>query len=144
TKPDVVLHPITQQYSRSDFRCTDLAVLENELIWGTDDILVAHEHFDINATPPMLARMYRSRRLDILQPFELGICGQACRSIVDVGKGYLAFSEAKYLPLGLEPKVFFVDKNPPHSVQFLFSVPNQRNIATGFSYSRASKAAVKG
>ena len=142
--PDVPLHPLAKNYARAVFRSTDMAVLPDKLIWGTDDILVAHEHFSLDASPPMRARIYAAARSDKLEPVELGIGSQPFRNLVDVGPGYLAFTEAKFITLGLEPQVFFLSKQPPHRMQLLFSVPNVRQIGTGFSYSRASRTAVDG
>jgi hypothetical protein len=144
--PPITLHRYAQRRLQCAYRTTDLAILPDRIIWGADDILGDHELWPKfqGQTPAFGARLFMAMKGDRLDATEIGLGDQPFRNIVDVGPGYLAMTEAKFPEIGFEPRVFFVEKKPPHKTQLLFSVPNARNIATGFTYSKASRAAVNG
>ncbi len=149
---DVLLHPMAQRSRQAVFRATDMVILPDTLLWGTDDILVFNDQYKIvmndpeklEGYPRMGSRLFAAAKEDILKPVDCGVGGHPFRNLVDVGPGYVAFTEAKYAPIGKQPCVYFIDKQAPHRMQFLFTIPCTRGTGTGFSYSRASRAAVDG
>jgi hypothetical protein len=151
--PDIALHPLGQRSKQAAFRATDMAILPDTLIWGTDDLLIFNDEYRLVIADPEKqkgvpfpgSRVFAAAKDGHpLQPRDLGLGGHPFRNFVDVGPGYLAFTEAKYEPIGFEPVVYFVGKAEPHRVQRLFSIPSAKGKGSGFSYSRASMSAVNG
>lgn len=150
--PDITLHPLAQRSAQAAFRATDMVITPDKLIWGTDDLMIFNDEYKLLVADPEKlcrypmpgARIFVTPKSEVLQPRDVGIGSHPFRNFVDVGPGYLAFTEGKYEPIGFEPVVYFVGKDEPYRVQRLFSVPNARGKGTGFSYSRASRAAVDG
>ena len=62
---------------------------------------------------------------------------------MDVGPGWIIFTEAKQASLGLRPQVFLLFKKSFRLVK-LMELENWRNVATGLTYSRGSKVAYNG
>lgn len=151
-RPDIALHPLAERSRQAVFRATDMAILPDKLIWGTDDILIFNDEYKLVMEDPEKqagfplpgSRIFVARKSDRLEPKAVFTAGHPFRNFVDVGPGWLAFTEAKYAPIGFEPAVYFVGKDEPHRVQLLFKVPQTRVKGTGFTYSRASRAAVDG
>ncbi|HWA89883.1 MAG TPA: methyltransferase domain-containing protein [Rhizomicrobium sp.] len=150
---DIVLHPLAERSRQAVFRATDMAILPDKLIWGTDDLMIFNDEFKILVADPEKqagfpapgSRIVVAPKSDRLEPRDLAVAGHPLRNFVDVGPGWIAFTEAKYAPIGFEPVVYFVAKDAPHRVQELFRIPQTRTTkGSGFSYSRASRAAVDG
>jgi hypothetical protein len=150
--PDVQFHPTVRKGRQAVFRATDMAFLPDKLIWGTDDMLTGGDQYKLmkenpekfEGYPRLGARIFVAAREDMLQPTDVAVGGHPFRNLVDVGPGYIAMTEGKYDQIGLEPVVYFLGKDEPHRMQQLFTVPNAKAKGSGFSYSRASRAAVDG
>jgi hypothetical protein len=153
THPDIAIHPFAERSRQAIFRATDMVILPDKLIWGTDDLMIFNDEYKLLVAdperqvgyPPPGSRIVVASKSDRLEPRDVAVAGHPLRNFVDVGPGWLAFTEAKYAPIGFEPVVYFVGKDEPHRVQELFRVPQTRTTkGSGFSYSRASRAAVDG
>jgi hypothetical protein len=150
--PDVIFHPSVRKGRQAVFRATDMAFLPDKLIWGTDDMLTGGDQYKLmkenpekfEGYPRLGSRIFVAAREDMLQPTDVAVGGHPFRNLVDVGPGYIAMTEGKYDQIGLEPVVYFIGKDEPHRMQQLFTVPNAKAKGSGFSYSRASRAAVDG
>jgi hypothetical protein len=150
--PHIALHPLAERSRQAAFRATDMAILPDKLIWGTDDLMIFNDEYKLVMADPEKqvgyplpgSRIFVASKSACLEPQDVAIGGHPFRNFVDVGPGWLAFTEAKYAPIGFEPAVYFVAKAAPHRTQLLFHVPQTRTKGSGFSYSRASRAAVDG
>jgi hypothetical protein len=134
------------RYGRDLFRLTDLVWNGEDVIWGTDDLL-----WDAEGAPPG-ARLFRSKIASPLVPQEIGRCKWHIRSLVDVGDFYVAISQGCAEPDAVSradarPGVYLLPKRvvegAPNLVH-LFDVDTYSSARTGFSYARASRAAVGG
>lgn len=146
TDPDVLLHPIRQNAAQSVQRYTDLILTEDELIWGADDWLggwkataEAEPDHGVRAG----SRMYRSPRSDPLQPRDAGWVGNPVRSLIDIGPAIIVTTEAKRETLPA-PQVVLVSKEPDGPLQELLTVDVAGGGISGFTFSRASRAAQNG
>lgn len=144
--PDIYLADMA--YRSKCHRYTDAIIHEDNIIWGSDDYLGPIT--DVNALSETIplpertgSRIYISPKTSPLVPRELGIIGHPIRKFVDVGPGWLIFTEAKQASLGLRPQVFLLFKKSFRLVK-LMELENWRNVATGFTYSRGSKVAYNG
>ena len=146
--PSIPAPPSQIRARQASQRTTSLLFTQDDIRWGADDLFgpVASFRSDIDLTRRSGARLYMSGRSDPLQPVELGYCGHPVRSAVDVGLGYVLFTEAYYKWNGasLEPQVLFWSKSSPECIVPLMSVKNLTDAPTGFTYSRASRAACDG
>lgn len=79
-----------------------------------------------------------------LAPRAVGVVGNPVRSMVDEGPGYLLLTEAKAFSSGARPQVCLLLKSEPYRLIELFTVDRHMARATGFTYSRASRAAKNG
>ena len=129
-------------------RYTDLAIREDDLIWGADDWLGAAS--PRNAEAPMRrrggSRIFRSRKPPPWQPESIGHVGSPIRSLIDVGPAFLVLTEAKgKLGRGYCPQVLLLSKHEPFRLTPLLTADNfGEPPATGFTLSRASRAAKNG
>jgi ubiquinone/menaquinone biosynthesis C-methylase UbiE len=141
--PDICL-PIMSEKLKCH-RYTDAIIEKDSIIWGADDYLGSLSALD--ETLPLSertgSRIYISPKTSPLLPRELGIIGHPIRKFVDVGPGWIIFTEAKEASIGLRPQVFLLFKNSFLLVK-LMELENWRNVATGFTYSRGSKVAYNG
>lgn len=141
------LHPSLEQTAQSILRHTDVVVRETDLIWGSDDLLGEAHLGDaaVEVERRAGARLFTSPKERPWKPRSIGYVGDAVRSLVDVGPGYLVLTQAKGA-LGFRPRVFLLWKQEPFGLTPLFTVDNFRGSspATGFTYSRASREAKDG
>lgn len=145
TNPDTDIYLPIMSEKLKCYRYTDAIIKEDSIIWGSDDYLGSLSALD--ETLPLSertgSRIYISPKTSPLLPRELGIIGHPIRKFVDVGPGWIIFTEAKQASLGLRPQVFLLFKNSFLLVK-LMELENWRNVATGFTYSRGSKVAYDG
>jgi ubiquinone/menaquinone biosynthesis C-methylase UbiE len=142
--PDVRLHP-SLSGAQAIHRYTDIAILPDRLIWGTDDMLGSPGSFRDQSFPDRVgSRVIVSPKTTPLQPRSVGFIGSHVRSIIDVGPAYLLLTEAKFLSAVPRPQVCLLSKTEPYVMTELFTVDRFRNSGTGFSYSRSSRAAKDG
>jgi hypothetical protein len=133
------------RYPRSLFRLTDLAWTGNDVVWGTDDALRSTKM----GVPG--ARMVRSACGADFAPHVIGPCRWPVRSMVDVGDFFIVLTQASNRPDATPedrmPNVFLMPKVPVAGappIFHLFDVRNHSIVRTGFTYSRASRAAHEG
>jgi len=131
---------------RTLFRLTDLAWVDDQVVWGTDDFL-----YSVRGTEQG-ARMFRARCGDLLAPEIVGRGRWQIRNMVDVGDFFFVLTQgcnrADATPEEKRPGVFLMPKRAPPppapALIHLFDVPVYGQIRTGFTYSRASRAAKDG
>ncbi len=147
---DVTLADGTQldngAYAQSGFRYTDLLINQDSLIWGTDDIMGSSNNIDFEMPQVKRtgSRIYRAKKSNPLQLEELGYIGHPVRSIVDVGPAYLFLTEANIGYYRLTPQVVALFKDSMDKPLEVARIDHFNNGKTGFTYSRASKAAYNG
>jgi hypothetical protein len=132
-------------YPRSLFRLTDLAWIGDEVIWGTDDDLRSTR----GAEPG--ARIFRSPCIFPPVPSVVGRISWPVRSMVDVGDFYVFITQSgggkRRVADEKKPGVFLMPKKPvagAPGLVHLFDVDTRPTGRTGFTYSRASRAAKDG
>ncbi|MBV9570495.1 MAG: hypothetical protein JO056_04555 [Alphaproteobacteria bacterium] len=131
-------------YPRTLFRLTDLVWEGDQVMWGTDDYLAR------NNFPFPGARIFRSPS-GHLSPKVAGKAKWQVRNIVDVEPFYIILTQGGLLtdvtPEERRPGVYLIPKTPipgtPDMVH-LFDVDGYSQTRTGFTYSRASRAAKDG
>ncbi|HVV65697.1 MAG TPA: hypothetical protein VHC42_09515 [Rhizomicrobium sp.] len=132
-------------YRHDAFRLTDLAWVEGDVIWATDDTL--------GASRPPGARVFRSKAQAPLVPRFVGLGRWHFRSLVDLGDYLLAISQRSNRPQSSEqdrrPGVYLLAKTAPSDApgfQHLFDLRTFPAGArpAGFTYSKASRAAKEG
>jgi hypothetical protein len=141
------LHPSISGHEQSINRHTDMVVLKDQLIWGTDDLLgTPRLYHDPSATLSnrIGSRILISPKTAPLRPRVSGFVGSHIRSIVDVGPAFLIMTEAKNPQVTTRPQVCLMPKEAPHMVVELFTVDRFDTLGTGFTYSRSSRAAKNG
>jgi hypothetical protein len=133
------------QYPKTMFRLTDLCWAGDEVAWGTDDFLYAIKG------APMGSRMFRSPCADILRPSVVGRSKWQIRNMVDVGEFFFILTQGGNKPdATMEekmPGVFLMPKRTPSdapALVHLFDVDVHSTVRTGFTYSRAGRAAKAG
>lgn len=131
------------QYPKTLFRLTDLAWWDNDVIWGTDDFLYAIKG-DVQGS-----RMFRSVCADTLVPAVVGRSKWQIRNMVDVGDFLVILTQGcNRADATMEekmPGVFLMPKKvaEPQLVH-LFDIDVHSQVRTGFTYSRAGRAAKDG
>jgi hypothetical protein len=130
-------------HPRSLFRLTDLAWHGDEFVWGTDDDLRRTR----DAEPG--ARVFRSPAEQPLAPAVVGRVSWPVRSMVDVGEFFVFITQSGGGKAKGEknPGVFLMPKTPVEGAPglvHLFDVETRPTGRTGFTYSRASRAAKDG
>jgi hypothetical protein len=141
------LHPTMIGKEQAINRHTDMVILEDRLIWGTDDLLGSPKLFNdplSTLSNRVGSRLIVSPKTLPLQPQACGFVGSHIRSIVDVGQAYLVMTEAKNPQVSTRPQVTLLTKEAPYFAVDLFSVDRHSQSGTGFTYSRASRAAKNG
>jgi hypothetical protein len=133
------------QYPKTLFRLTDLCWAGDEVAWGTDDFLYAIKG------APMGSRMFRSPCEDMLVPGVVGRSKWQIRNMVDVGDFFFILTQGGNKPdATMEekmPGVFLMPKRTPvdaPALVHLFDVDVHSQVRTGFTYSRAGRAAKDG
>jgi hypothetical protein len=132
-------------YPKTLFRLTDLAFAGDEVIWGTDDFLYAIKG-DVQGS-----RMFRSRIADTLVPEVVGRSKWQIRNMVDIGEHLVILTQGcNRADATMEEKMpgaFLMPKRAPANAPallHLFDVDVHSQTRTGFTYSRASRAAKDG
>jgi hypothetical protein len=132
-------------YPRTLFRLTDLAWHGDEVVWGTDDYLSSTRKDSPGS------RVFRGRRENGLRPRVVGRAGWQIRNLVDIGKYYVFLTQGSNKPNATpeekRPGVFLMPKTPvpdAPGLVHLFDVEVYSAVRTGFTYSRASRAAKDG
>jgi hypothetical protein len=131
-------------YRRDLFRLTDLAWLDGDVVWGTDDYMK-------DCNPPG-ARVFRSAIGRRLEPELIGVGRWHFRSIVDVGDYLLLLSQRSNIeavPDGLKkPSVYLMPKKAVPGTPRMTHVCDldiyPSRDRPGFTFSKASRAAVDG
>jgi SAM-dependent methyltransferase len=130
------------------YRHTDAQILENALIWGSDDYLAPGEYKAyVEARPGMAetgSRVFISAKTVPLAPQALGFVGNPIRSIIELGSAYLVITEAKNLKKWSRPQVCLLSKTEPYLLTEIATLDNFGASGTGLTYSRASRAAKNG
>ncbi|HEX3652205.1 MAG TPA: hypothetical protein VHU18_05205 [Rhizomicrobium sp.] len=131
------------EFPRTIFRLTDLAWEQNDIVWGTDDFLAR------NQFPMPGARVFRSPN-GKLAPAVVGKAKWPIRNIVDAGEYYFVLTQGCFqadAPAAEKmPGVYLMRKSGDSSpgLVHLFDVDIHSRGRTGFTYSRASRAARNG
>ena len=131
---------------RTLFRLTDLAWVDDDAVWGTDDYL-----YSVRGTEQG-ARMFRAACADVLVPQIVGRGRWQIRNMVEVGDFFFVLTQgcnrADATPEEKRPGAFLMPKRAPAApapaMVHLFDVPVHSQVRTGFTYSRASRAAKDG
>ena len=128
-------------YTRSVFRLTDMAWFGDQVLWGTDQVLPR------NKKSPRGARVFQSPANETLAPALVGTAQWEIRNVVDVGDFFVLLSQGpgKFSddPGERRPNVFLVPKDSPRLIHLL-DVDVYSSVPTGFTYSKASRAAKDG
>jgi SAM-dependent methyltransferase len=140
--------PAGGQLKQALYRHTDAQILENSIIWGSDDYLAPGEFKAyVEASAGMAAtgsRVFISPKTVPLVPSALGFVGNPIRSLIDVGQGYLVITEAKNLKKWARPQVCLLSKTEPYLLTEIATLDNFEARGTGLTFSRASRAAKNG
>ena len=129
------------RFPRTLFRLTDLAWRDDEVIWGTDDRLRQ------TGKDSRGARVVRSPNASTLRPEIAGRTPWEIRNLVDLGGAYVILTQGCPRPEPAHnegPGVFLMTKTPGTEFAHLFDVDVHCALRTGFTYSRASRAAKDG
>jgi hypothetical protein len=131
------------RFPRTLFRLTDLAWQGDDVIWGTDDCLRAA------GKTRRGARVLRSSCAPALAPVIAGQTPWEIRSLIDLGNSFVFLTQGKARPESAHdegPGVFLMlkERNAPMELVHLFDVDVYSALRTGFTYSRASRAAKDG
>ena len=140
------VHNEGEGFARSAQRFTDLGFWGGELLWGTDDWLGRPEDFREGSVAHACrsgSRIVRATKGDPLELTIVGCVGNPVRSLVDVGAGFIALTQAK-MPEFLPAQVCFISKSDPIAVYELHRIEHHGHKKTAFSFSRSSRRAVKG
>ena len=147
--PQIESHPQADAYRMSAHRYTDLVILPDRMLWGTDDVLgprkLIAEAVADTAGPRIGSRLVVTPKSVPLALKSHAYIGNQVRSIVDVGPAYLILTEAKTPAVFPGPQVLIMSKRDPDLVAPLFVAEVGSQAAnTGFTYSMTSKAAKDG
>jgi len=143
---DMMVDIAGASYPRSLFRLTDLAWHGDEVIWGTDDDLRG-----TRGTEPG-ARVFRSDCTGgSLEPSIVDRVTWPVRNVIDIGEFFIFTTQSGggklKGPDEKKPGVFLMPKNPiadAPGLVHLFDIDTRPTGRTGFTYSRASRAAKDG
>ncbi|HEY6654291.1 MAG TPA: hypothetical protein VI028_09210 [Solirubrobacterales bacterium] len=143
-EPDVDLGPY-QRMAQACHRQTDVFITKDELFWGADDWLggASGELEDLLARRTG-ARFFASPKGERLDPRVVGWAGNPVRTLTDVGEALIATTEAKHVSRIGNPQVFLISKTDFDLSTELFRPAIFRDDGSGFTYSRASRAALDG
>src|SRR5205085_12158114 len=135
--------------ARRLFRLTDLAFVGDEILWGCDDVLrlqiIDPRGKRENAEPG--SRVFKGNPSTGLPPTNMGVCGPEVRSMVELDDFYVVITQSSHHFPGNEgPRVLLLrrDGAPGQSLCHLFDVQRHTREGTGFTFSRASRAAKDG
>jgi hypothetical protein len=134
--PDINVTRMYEGREQAVYRYTDIFFDGTHMIWGTDDLMGdALEYYQ---------SLNLSERSGPLTLEELGYCGNPVRSLIDVGPAILAITEANKGTYPAMPQVLAFFKDNMKAPLELFKVDNFTGKLTGFTYSKASRAAKDG
>jgi len=127
------------------FRYTDLHITREQLFWGADDWLGgASGDLEDLLGRRTGARFFVSPKGERLDPRPVGWAGNPVRSITDLGDALIATTEGKRVTRIGNPQVFLISKSDFELSTELFRPAVFRDGGSGFTYSRASRAARDG
>ena len=134
-----------QHLSQACHRYTDVHITRDELFWGADDWMggATGDLEDLLARRTG-ARFFVSQKGERLDPKPVGWAGNPVRTITDVGEALIATTEAKRVTRIGNPQVFLISKKDYALSTELFRAGVFRDDGSGFTYSRASRAARDG
>jgi hypothetical protein len=144
---NIDLHSSLAGQHQSINRHTDMVVMSDRLIWGSDDLLgrpAAYADLTATLSNRVGSRLFISPKTVPLQPKCVAFVGSHVRSMVDVGSGYVILTEAKRVEAVPRPQVCFLSKAEPYTLTQLFTIDRYQAGGTGFTFSRNSRAAVNG
>ena len=120
-------------------------VTEDKLFWGADDWLGgASGDVESLLARRTGARFFVSSKRERLDPRPVGWAGNPVRSLTDVGDALIATTEAKEVGRIGSPQVFLISKADFALSTELFRPSVFGGNGSGFTYSRASRAARDG
>ena len=144
--PEFDCYPRIKDTTKSAYRYTDIWIGEDRMIWGADDWLGGEKAIkdpDVPASNRAGSRMFMTPKSEQLTLSDTGYVGSPVRSIIDVGEALIITTEAKRDAIK-EPQIMLMSKKDPNLMVQLGSVPVADGNATGFTFSRASRAAKDG
>jgi hypothetical protein len=134
-----------QHLAQACFRYTDLHITREQLFWGADDWLGgASGDLEDLLGRRTGARFFVSSKGERLDPRPVGWAGNPVRSITDLGDALIATTEGKRVKRIGNPQVFLISKADFELSTELFRPAVFRDGGSGFTYSRASRAARDG
>ena len=134
-----------QHLAQASQRQTDVYITKDELFWGADDWLGgASGELDDLLARRTGARFFASPKGERLDPRPLGWAGNPVRTLTDLGEALIATTEAKHVTRIGNPQVFLISKPDFQLSTELFRPGVFRDDGSGFTYSRASRAARDG
>ena len=135
------------RYTRRIFRLTDLAWLDDGVLWGTDDPL-KQVYGEIEKQQAALgARAFLWSGAGDSPPRTVGFCGRSVRSIVELEEHFVFITQAELPYSKNPPTVLMMPKRTDlgsDALVPLFEVESFNQSRPGFTYSRASRAAKDG
>ncbi len=133
------------QFSRRIFRLTDLVWAGDDIVWGCDDVLNKTARVDARAKGPLFgSRMFRGNPSSGTPPDVLGRCGPEVRNIVTAGDFEVIITQSSG---DKPPGVHLMHKTTTAAepkLCKLFDIDRTSELRSGFTYSRASRAAKDG
>lgn len=137
------------KYPRSIFRLTDLVWEGDDVLWGTDDVLWQAQQ-DLRG-----GHLFRSNVQSMaFAPRDLGRTRWQIRNLVDVGDFYIVLTQGSNFERATEeerkPAALLLPKRAPDHGPALFPLldvevhTDKPAAGAGFTYSKASRAAVNG
>ena len=134
-----------QHMAQACHRQTDVYITRDQLFWGADDWLGgASGDLEDLLGRRTGARFFVSPKGERLDPKPVGWAGNPVRSLTDLGDALIATTEAKRVKRIGNPQVFLISKKDFGLSTELFRPGIFRSDGSGFTYSRASRAARDG
>jgi len=127
------IEKINREKSLSAHRTTYVNIEKDKYLWATDDLMGNVRDFFIleNGERKTASKLYMSKKTKPLKVQKLTPLGIHIRSMIDIGSGYILFSEGKYVTYNTQ--VFYIDKNDLTKPYYLFSLYS--NSGHGGTYS---------
>ena len=133
------------RFPRRLFRLTDLAWDHDTIIWGTDDPLQDAVDCTIDKPVPG-ARVFRFDPVRDEAPKVLGCCGPEIRNVVELEDHYVFITQSTRPFKQNPPQVLLSRKGASGTAALVpcFEIEQYSDRRSGFTYSRASRAAKDG
>jgi len=108
--------------SQCAHRTTSIKIDEDNYYWSTDDFMGGTKDYfiEFNGKRKTSAKIYKACKKQPLVLEEMSNIGIHGRCMVDIGKGYIILTEAKYASFNMQ--VYYVAKTNLSKVYFLFDV----------------------